>query len=177
LLLDQPVERRSRTIGAVGRQPFRLQAKTLRGPFDHGFSRADFGLPNGARCFDIEYNRRLQIDEIIVGIGKESMALECSRPLRSGIGARDELRFDLAGRAPCGLSSVSRYSCTERRVAPSADQSRACEPGIERCLLASAAIRVASTAKPSPPTRPSSMQRLTTVSKTWRKASLSRKRP
>src|SRR5262249_32070913 len=53
-------------------------------------------------------------------------------------------------------SSVLRYSCTERRVAASAGQSTASEPGTERCLLASAAIRVASTAKPSPKADPSS---------------------
>src|SRR4029453_12132434 len=31
------------------------------------------------------------------------MALERSRPLRRGIGARDEFRLDLAGGAPCGV--------------------------------------------------------------------------
>src|SRR5262245_26792984 len=31
------------------------------------------------------------------------MSFKRSRPLRSGIGARDELRFDLAGGAPCGV--------------------------------------------------------------------------
>jgi hypothetical protein len=72
--------------------------------FDHGFRGADFGLPNGARRFDIDDNRRLQIYEIIVGIGKESMSLERSRPLRSGIGARDELRFDLAAAPHAALS-------------------------------------------------------------------------
>lgn len=49
--------------------------------------------------------------------------------------------------------------------------------GTERCLLASAAMRLASTANPSAPTRPSSMQRSTTLSNRRRSASLSRKRP
>ena len=49
--------------------------------------------------------------------------------------------------------------------------------GIERCLLASASIKLASTAKPSLPTNPSSMHRCAVVSNTRRKRSLSRKRP
>jgi hypothetical protein len=49
-------------------------------------------------------------------------------------------------------------------------------PAIERCLLASAAIRLASTATPSPPTRPAAMHALKTRSNMWRKTSPSRKR-
>src|SRR5215472_8178676 len=64
---------------------------------------APIGLPNGARCFDIDDNRCLQINEIIVGIGKERMPLERSCPLRRWIGARDKLRPDFAGRAPCSV--------------------------------------------------------------------------
>src|SRR5437764_6282751 len=56
-------------------------------------------------------------------------------------------------------SSVSRYSLTERRVAAIASQSTSSDPSAERCLFASALIRLASAAKPSPPTSPSAMQR------------------
>jgi hypothetical protein len=45
------------------------------------------------------------------------------------------------------------------------------------CRLASALIKLASTAKASPPTRPSLIQRCSTVSKTRRNRSLWRKRP
>ena len=44
-------------------------------------------------------------------------------------------------------------------------------PGIDRCLLASATIRLASTAKPSPPTRPAAMHSSTTRSNTSRNRS------
>src|SRR5580704_5018751 len=74
-------------------------------------------------------------------------------------------------------SNVSRYSLTERRVAAIASQSTSSDPSTERCLFASALIRLASTAKPSPPTSPSAMQRRTVVSNTLRSRSLSRKRP
>src|SRR5262249_32806973 len=46
---------------------------------------------------------------------------------------------------------------------------------IERCLLASATIRLPSTANPSPPTSPAAIQASTTRSNTRRKMSLSRK--
>jgi hypothetical protein len=52
-----------------------------------------------------------------------------------------------------------------------------CDPSTPRCRFASALMRLASTANPAPPTSPSAMQRRTTVSKTWRNTSLSRKRP
>src|SRR5438309_12042631 len=63
--------------------------------------------------------------------------------------------------APQAASSrVSRYSRTDRRVLAMASQSTSSDPAAERCLLASAAIRLASTAKAAPSTSPSAMQRL-----------------
>src|SRR3984893_10045365 len=80
--------------------------------------------------------------------------------------------------APQAASSrVSRYSRTDRRVLAMASQSTSSDPAAERCLLASAAIRLASTAKAVPSTNPSAMQRRTTVSNSFRSRSQSRKRP
>jgi hypothetical protein len=80
--------------------------------------------------------------------------------------------------APQAASSrVSRYSRTDRRVLATASQSTSSDPAEERCLLASAAIRLASTAKAVPSTNPSAMQRRTTVSNSLRSRSQSRKRP
>src|SRR3954468_17983651 len=80
--------------------------------------------------------------------------------------------------APQAASSrVSRYSRTDRRVLAMASQSTSSDPAAERCLLASAAIRPASTAKAAPSTNPSAMQRRTTVSNSFRSRSQSRKRP
>jgi hypothetical protein len=74
-----------------------------------------------------------------------------------------------------------RRACRDTRaptgVRAKSYQSTASEPSAERCLLASALIRLASTAKPSPLTRPSAMQRRTVVSNSSRRRSLSRKRP
>src|SRR6201982_2739134 len=79
--------------------------------------------------------------------------------------------------APNAASSrVARYSFTARLAACAASSLLHSDPGIERCLLASATIRLESTAKPSPPTRPALMHAFTTRSNTLRKMSLSRNR-
>ena len=74
------------------------------------------------------------------------------------------------------LSSATRYSRTGRLDRCSSVQSTPA-PSILCKRLASASITEASTAKPSPPTRPAVMQPQTTSSKTLRRISLSRKRP
>src|SRR5215203_5365137 len=77
--------------------------------------------------------------------------------------------------APKAASSrTAKYSSIARLAKPGG---RPRSPGWKRWRFASARIRLASTAKPSPPTRPSSMQRFTVVSNSRRSRSLSRKRP
>src|SRR5690242_5584288 len=77
--------------------------------------------------------------------------------------------------APNAASSrTARYSSTAR---PAASGGRPAAPSIRARSLTSAAIKLASTAKSSPPTRPSSIQRCSTVSNSRRSRSLSRKRP
>src|SRR6478609_5555328 len=74
-------------------------------------------------------------------------------------------------------SSVARYSRAARQASGPMSAVFHSLLGSERCLLASAAMRLASTAKPSPPTRPSRRQRSTTASNRRRRMSLSLKRP
>ena len=64
---------------------------------------------------------------------------------------------DVAGRTECGvISGLARYSFVARLTCRARSSSLFhSDPGIDRRLLASAAIRLASTAKPSPPTRTS----------------------
>lgn len=58
--------------------------------------------------------------------------------------------------APNAASSrVARYSRTARPAPAPRSAARHSSPGMERCLLASAAIKLASTPNPSPPTKPS----------------------
>lgn len=66
------------------------------------------------------------------------------------VGRRVELRHNVAG-APHAVSSrVARYSFTARLDGSQVFAPQSC-PAIERCLLASAWARLASTAKPSLP--------------------------
>src|SRR4029077_12086745 len=73
-------------------------------------------------------------------------------------------------------SSVARYSFAARLTSCESSSLLHSAPGIDRCLLASATIRLASTAKPSPPTRPALMHASTTRSNTVRKTSVLRNR-
>ena len=75
-------------------------------------------------------------------------------------------------------SSASRYSRTAREgLADDPFHSTGSSPGALCWLFASAAIRLASTANPSPWTRPAAIQRRTTLSNSQRNTPLSRNRP
>jgi hypothetical protein len=61
---------------------------------------ADLGLADCACRLDVENDRGLQIDQIIVRIGEERVSFVSAGPLCCGIGLADELRHDLAGPTP-----------------------------------------------------------------------------
>src|SRR5262245_20541759 len=93
----------------------------------------------------------------------------------------DPARFEtpvgsIVTRMSRSVPSVARYSFVARLTACASSSLFHCEPGVDRCLLASATIRLASTAKPSPPTRPAPMHAPTTRSNTLRKMSPLRNR-
>jgi hypothetical protein len=67
--------------------------------------RADLGLPDGARRLDVEDDRGLQVDEVVVGIGKEGMASE-----RLSIVRPDPMTHPIISISPslvCGLIMLS----------------------------------------------------------------------
>jgi hypothetical protein len=72
-------------------------------------------------------------------------------------GSEGEMNFGATSRAASKAASsrVARYSRTARPAPAPRSAARHSSPGTERCLLASAAMRLASTANPSPPIRPS----------------------
>src|SRR5450631_3699492 len=100
LLLDQPVQHRSCPVSGIADKPLRLETKALLGSLYHGLCRADLGLANGAGGLDVNDDAELHVDEIVVGVSKECWSLVRSGPLGRGIGRRDELRDDVAGRTP-----------------------------------------------------------------------------
>jgi len=85
-------------------------------------------------------------------------------PVHCAAGSDGETNFGVTSLAApkAASSSVARYSFTARLAASGSRVLSQSLPGIERCLLASATIRLASTAKPSPPTRPAAMHVSTT---------------
>ena len=100
LLLDQPVQHRSRSVGGISGKPLRLETEALFGSLDHGLCRANLGLADGAGGLDIDDDAELHVDQIVVGIGEECRALVSAGPLGRWIGRRDELRHDLGRRTP-----------------------------------------------------------------------------
>ena len=95
-------------------------------------------------------------------------------PARCRVGGRHELRGDLGRCSESGIVENSQI-LIDRSAGGLRWKSLVAFDSILR--LASALIRLASTANPSPPTSRSSMQRRKTLSNTRRKRSLSRKRP
>jgi hypothetical protein len=89
------------------------------------------------------------------------------------------MNFGVTGDAApnAALSKVARYSRAARTAFSLISSGFQSLLGTERCLFASAAMRLASTANPSAPTKPSVIQRCTTLSKRRRSMSLWRKRP
>src|SRR5271163_2852838 len=173
-LVHQPGEVLGRTIGGVSRQPLRPQAEALLRTVDHPLLRCHLGLANRGGRLNIDDDRVLQVDQVIGAVGEEGEPAIRTCPARAG--SAGEINFGTTGvAAPNAASSrTARYSRTAWFAASGARHSL---PGTLRCRLASALIMLASTAKPSPPTSPSAMQRRTVVSNTLRNRSLSRKRP
>ena len=161
-----------RPVGAVDGQRRRLCAEARLGSLKHCPRRSDFRLSDGTRGFDVDDHAMISVDQVIVGVGEEGVSLARACPLRRRIGSRNELRRCARGGS-------------ERRVVESGEvflrgagrgfpNLLGLPPrlGTDRCLLASAAIKLASTANPSALTRPSAMQRCTTLSNSRRSASL-----
>ncbi len=92
-----------RTVGAAGGKPLGLKVKPISSTLDHGAGSANLGLADRTCRLNIENDRSLQIDQIIVRISEERVPFVSASPLSRGIGSGDELRRYLAGGTPCSL--------------------------------------------------------------------------
>jgi hypothetical protein len=79
-LMHQPGEVLGRTIGGVGRQPCRPQAKALVRTIDHPLLRGDLGLADCGRRLDIDNDGVLQVDQIVGAVGEEGQSTIRTRP-------------------------------------------------------------------------------------------------
>jgi hypothetical protein len=109
LLLDKPVQHRSRTVSGIGGKSLRLEAEALFGSVDHGLCSADLGLTNGAGCLDINDHPKLDVDEIVVRVSEECRSLVRPGPLGCGIGRRNELRYDNESRLAGHLNRLLQH--------------------------------------------------------------------
>src|SRR3954471_23609833 len=142
---------------------------------DRRLDGSDFGLAYGTGGLDLDDDGVIEVDQVIGCIGEERQAAVCCSPPRAA-GSTGAKYFGVTGVAApkAESSSTAKYSRTARRDRTGSNPSA---PRTPLWRLASALIRLASTAKPSPPTNPSAMQRRTMVSNTCRNRSLSRNRP
>ena len=162
-LVDQPGEVFGRAVGAVGRQPPRATGRSGPGCARSMVRAAPTSAWRIARLASTStMTAVVQVDRVVRGVGEEGVALVGAGPLGGGVGAGDELRLHLAGGAPGRVVErveVLPDRAARRRHAFPVDvfggggRALACW----RRLL----IRLASVAKPSPPTSPSAMQRAT----------------
>src|SRR5215216_1317297 len=58
------------------------------------------GLPDRSRRLDVDDDRDLQVDQIVVGVGKEGMSFVSAGPLRGWVRLVNEFRYCVARRAP-----------------------------------------------------------------------------
>ena len=156
---DQPCQAVRRTVSAVCGQEHGLYAKAGLRSLKHCSSRPNFGLPDGPRGFDVDDRPVVGVDQIVVGVGEESMPFMRACPLGRRISR--EMNFGVTGEAApnAALSNVASYSRVARIAVSLISSGFQSLLGTERCLLASAAMRLASTANPSALTKPSAMHR------------------
>src|SRR3954467_2265077 len=114
LLLDKPIQHRSRTVSGIARKPFRLETEALLCSIDHCPGRADLSLANGAGCLNVNNDPELHVDEVVVGVSKSAGPL-CA-PVHCAAGSDGETNFGTTSlAAPHAPSSrVARYSFTAR---------------------------------------------------------------
>src|ERR1700728_3112782 len=93
--VHQPVEHVGGAIGRVSRQAIRMKPEPLIETIKHGAGRTNLSLPNGASWLDVNNDRSLQIDQIVVRVSEECMALVGASPLRGRVGGRHKFRNDL----------------------------------------------------------------------------------
>ena len=149
LAFVQPSQALRRTVGAVGGQECGLYAEARLGSLQHCPRRSDFRLSDGARGFDIDDHTMVGVDQVVIGIGEEGVSL-CA-PVHWAAGSVREMNFGVTGdAAPNAASSrVARYSCAARVAVSLISSGFHSRLETDRCLLASAAIKLASTANPS----------------------------
>src|SRR5207344_2728768 len=103
VVVNEPSEHLGRAVSTVGSQALGTEPEAIFGALNHCAGRTDLGLTDSSRRLDIDDDRRLQVDQVVVGVGKEGMPFVSAGPLCGRIRLGDELRYRLARRAPGSL--------------------------------------------------------------------------
>ena len=84
MLINQPAEHLGGAVGAVAENAAGIEIEAINGPLNHPLCRQDLGLPDCGRCFNINDDRVLDVDQIVGRVGKESLPAMGSGPARRG---------------------------------------------------------------------------------------------
>jgi len=171
MLIDQPSQHLGRAITAVAEEPVRAKIKPFERAFNQALVSQYLRLPHSRGCLNIDDDRILDVDQIVRRVGERGLAAMGPRPTSRWVGGRHELRRNTVAAQNAASSTTARYSPI---ALPVASGGSPLSPSIPFCRLASALIRLTSTANPSPPTSRSSMQQRKTLSNTRRNRPLCR---
>src|SRR4029453_5984075 len=100
--------------------------------------------------FDIDNDAVLDVNKEIVSVGEEGRSPHRARHCAAGSDGETNFGVTSLAAPKAASSSVARYSFMARLAVPGVHVFFHSEPGTDRCVLASATIRLASTAKPRP---------------------------
>ena len=150
--------RSGRAIGAVGGQPLGPEAEALLACGRSSCAAAP-PRPGGSRGrLDVDDDGVVEVDQI-VGARRRRRRARHSRRSSARPDRRATMNFGSTWRRAAEGRIVEHGQILPDGMAQGRRRGSHRSPGVERCRLASALIRLASTAKPSPPTSPSAMQR------------------
>src|SRR5260370_16732706 len=82
LFLHHPGEDLRRSVGFVGAKPPWLQAEAGLRSVEHGLGRTNLSWSADACRLDIDDDRRLEVDQLFLGVRKNTFPLLTPHPLR-----------------------------------------------------------------------------------------------
>ena len=136
LPLNQPCEERACSVGPVGREAVRLDAKAISGPFQHALGRDDLLAEPGRRRLHVQNDGVSRVDQV-VGLIAELAGPMLDRPSRVRVGLREVLGGGMLALVLRGRRrSVERFKVL-------ADRSRlgfSIRPGLRDAVAAQAAL-------------------------------------
>lgn len=145
--VDQPGEHLGRAVAAVTDEPARIEVKPLQRALHHALGGQCLRLPDCRRRLNTEDDRVLDVDQVVRRVGKKAWP-PCA-PVQRAAGSEGDTNF--------GVTSVAAPKAASSRTVGYSSMARPAAAGgsplslsVLFCRLASALIKLASTANHRP---------------------------